>query len=198
MAGGRPREFDVDEALGAAMDVFRDHGYAGASLKTLTAAMNVNRPSLYAAFGDKAALFEAAVERWRELGGPLIEALHEEPDVRAAFEGLLNGLCRSFTGPSRARGCLITTCRAAGDDATPDGGRVLVETERAVLGTMQARLDRAREEGQLGPIDDRGVSDLARYFLCQVKGCSALARGGATEAELRRVVTIACGVLLAE
>ena len=63
---GRPREFDVEEALGAALKVFWRKGYDGASLTDLTEAMGVTRPSLYCAFGNKEALFRAALHRYDE------------------------------------------------------------------------------------------------------------------------------------
>ena len=68
MAAGRPREFDAEKALDAALKVFWRKGYEGASLSDLTKAVGVNRPSLYAAFGDKEALFRQALERY--LKGP--------------------------------------------------------------------------------------------------------------------------------
>ena len=63
---GRPRAFDVDEALDRALEVFWRKGYEGASLPDLTEAMGINRPSLYAAFGNKEALFRKAIDRYAE------------------------------------------------------------------------------------------------------------------------------------
>ncbi len=63
---GRPRVFDVDEALDRALRVFWRKGYEGASLSDLTKAMRINRPSLYAAFGNKEALFRRALDRYAE------------------------------------------------------------------------------------------------------------------------------------
>src|SRR5712692_5869572 len=66
MPRGRPREFDREAALERAIDVFWRHGYEATSVSDLTAAMGVNPPSLYAAFGDKEKLFLEAVERYQQ------------------------------------------------------------------------------------------------------------------------------------
>src|SRR6202165_3566357 len=66
---GRPRAFDPDAALDRAMHVFGSRGYEGASLSNLTRAMRINRPSLYAAFGNKAELFRKVLDRYMD--GPV-------------------------------------------------------------------------------------------------------------------------------
>src|SRR5215467_4035068 len=91
MPKGRPREFDTEKALDRALKVFWRKGYEGASLLDLTEAMGINRPSLYAAFGNKEALFRKVLKRYVE--GPaayVLEAL-KEPTARAVAERLLSG-----------------------------------------------------------------------------------------------------------
>ena len=74
MAGrGRPREFDLDQALDAAINVFWSQGYEGTTLDDLTKAMGISRPSLYAAFGDKEATFKRAVERYSQVDQRYVE-----------------------------------------------------------------------------------------------------------------------------
>src|SRR5262245_44852443 len=107
MKKGRPREFDADEALCKALRVFREKGYEGASLLDLTRAMGINRPSLYAAFGNKEALFRKAVDRYvDEHGAALREAL-AEPTARRAVERLLRATADALTVPRTPRGCLL-------------------------------------------------------------------------------------------
>src|ERR1700674_4986058 len=94
---GRPRAFDVDQALDRALHLFWRKGYEGTSLSDLTRAMGINRPSLYAAFGDKETLFRKALDRYVE--GPdayLGEAL-KQPTARAVTERLLRGTAELLT-----------------------------------------------------------------------------------------------------
>src|SRR5580658_1499508 len=96
---GRPRSFDLDKAAERALHVFWQKGYEGTSLSDLTKAMGINRPSLYAAFGDKEALFRKVLERYEH--GPvayLAEAL-QEPTARETLERLLAGAIELMTAP---------------------------------------------------------------------------------------------------
>src|SRR2546423_11648112 len=113
---GRTRQFDVDEALDRALEVFWARGYEGATLPELTKAMGINRPSLYAAFGNKEQLFRKALERYQT--GPmsfLAEALHQ-PTARAVVEAIFSGFVRMQRDRAKARG------GRAGSGA-PAGGR---------------------------------------------------------------------------
>src|ERR1700692_3383022 len=103
---GRPRSFDVEKALDRALQVFWRKGYEGASVSDLTKAVGINRPSLYAAFGDKKALFRRALDRY--LTGPAAytqEAL-KEPTARAVVERLLQGAAGLDAAPRNPGGCL--------------------------------------------------------------------------------------------
>src|SRR6185312_14606585 len=106
-APGRPRAFDPDAALDRAMHVFWAKGYEGASLSNLTKAMRINRPSLYAAFGNKEALFRKAVERYEEKHACRIREALEEPKIRVAIEKLLRGNVELFTDPRNPSGCFM-------------------------------------------------------------------------------------------
>src|SRR6202162_4156030 len=103
---GRPRSFDTDRALDRALQVFWRKGYEGATLADLTKAVGVNRPSLYAAFGDKEALFRKALDRY--LNGPAayIQEALKEPTARAVVERLLRGAADLNTAPRNPGGCV--------------------------------------------------------------------------------------------
>ena len=118
MPAGRPREFDIDQALDQALQVFWRKGFDGASLPDLTRAMGINRPSLYAAFGNKEALFRKAIDRYVAGSAAYLHAALQEPTARAAVERLLHGNIDLITaGP---RGCfLVQGAQACGATADP-------------------------------------------------------------------------------
>src|SRR5436309_1319981 len=96
---GRPRTFNIDEALDRALQVFWRKGYEGTSLSDLTRAMGINRPSLYAAFGDKQALFRKVLDRYAEGPAAYVREALQEPTARAVVERLLGGSIDLLTGP---------------------------------------------------------------------------------------------------
>src|SRR5215813_4291429 len=106
-AQGRPREFDPDRALDAALKVFWSRGYEGASLSELTRAMKINKPSLYAAFGDKAELFRKVVDRYVTEQGALWEGLLSHKPARLAVEKILAAAADSLTCTANPHGCLL-------------------------------------------------------------------------------------------
>src|SRR5258708_33452425 len=106
---GRTRQLAGDEALARALKVFWARGYEGATLPELTRAMGINRPSLYAAFGNKEQLFRKALDRYQM--GPmsfLTEALRK-PTARAVVEAIFSGFVRMQRDRDTARGCLIVS-----------------------------------------------------------------------------------------
>src|SRR5262249_40183335 len=158
---GRPRAFDIDKALDRALKVFWRKGYEGASLPALTKAMGINRPSLYAAFGNKEALFRKVLERYVE--GPaayLREALNE-PTARAVAERLLGGAIDLLTDPRNPRGCLMVQGALACGEAAESVRRELVSRRMASEVAVRKRFERAGLDGDLPAGSD--PADLARY-----------------------------------
>src|SRR6202521_5231707 len=89
---GRPRAFDADGALDRALVIFWRNGYEGASLPALTQALGINRPSLYAAFGNKEAVFRKAVERYERGPASYTHKALKKPTAREVVEALLKGV----------------------------------------------------------------------------------------------------------
>src|SRR2546423_14201853 len=132
MPAGRPRSFDADRALDAAVRVFWRKGYAGASLAELTRAMGINRPSLYAAFGNKEALFRRAIDRYVEGPGSHVRTALEQPTARRVVERLLFGGIDVIAGARTPRGCLLVQGALACGQATASAGREAARRPRAL------------------------------------------------------------------
>src|SRR5690349_24142907 len=105
MTIGRPREFDADEAIAKAMRLFWRKGYDGTSLADLTAELELNRPSLYAAFGNKEALFLKVLDRYDLETSRFIEVALNAPTPRELAEGLLYGACAFHSDAKNPPGC---------------------------------------------------------------------------------------------
>lgn len=189
MPKGRPREFDVEKALDRALAVFWRKGYEGASLPELTRAMGINRPSLYAAFGNKEALFRKVLDRYAAGPAAYVAEALAEPTARAAAERLLGGAVDLLTGPRGPRGCLLVHGALACGEAAESVRRELAARRAAGEAAIRRRFERARAEGDLPP--DACPADLARYVATVLRGMAVEAASGASRAELRRVVELA-------
>ncbi|MBC7932345.1 MAG: TetR/AcrR family transcriptional regulator [Rubrivivax sp.] len=186
---GRPRAFDTAEALDQAMQVFWEKGYEGASLADLTESMGVNRPSLYAAFGGKEELFRKVLDRYDEGPSSFVREALEEPNARAVVQRLLHGAAEMHTDPRTPRGCLMVH-GALSSGAGADSIRRELNARRAAAETvLRKRLVRAKADGDLPT--DANPADLARYVMTIVRGMAVQATGGASRAELLRVVRMA-------
>src|SRR5260221_13177665 len=104
---GRPRAFDIAEALEQALRVFWKKGYEGASLSDLTGAMGINRPSLYAAFGDKEELFRKALDLYLQRANKWMTEALNQPTARASVEKLLRAAADRSAGKGKRKACLL-------------------------------------------------------------------------------------------
>jgi AcrR family transcriptional regulator len=186
---GRPREFDADEALDRALKVFWRKGYEGATLPELTAAMGINRPSLYAAFGSKEELFRKALDRYAQGPAGYVREALAEPTARAVAERLLAGTIDMVTDRHNPRGCLVVQGALACGEAAESVRRELIARRLSFEAGLRERFERAHEEGDLAAGSD--PADLARYIVTVIQGIAVQAAGGASRAELRRVAATA-------
>ena len=168
------------------MRVFWEKGYEGASLTDLTEAMGINRPSLYAAFGDKESLFHKAMERYAEGPASYVRTALQEPTARKVIEALLWGAVAMLGDPRNPRGCLTVHGALAAGTESEGVKRALVEWRRKGEAAIQKRLQRARNDDDLP--QDMNVGDLTRYIATVLNGLGIQASNGASKAQMARVV----------
>ncbi|WGF88549.1 TetR/AcrR family transcriptional regulator [Marinivivus vitaminiproducens] len=186
---GRPREFDADEVLDKALEVFWRKGYEATSLSDLTEAMGITRPSLYAAFGNKESLFCKALERYVASRRALVIEAMALPTCREAVERVLLDAAAGLTDPCSPPGCLTVHGALACGSAAESIRDQLSSKREDFEVRLRNRLLQAEAEGDLPPGTD--VDDLARYVATIAQGMSVQASGGADRAELERTVRIA-------
>jgi AcrR family transcriptional regulator len=189
MTIGRPREFDTEKALDLAMELFWRKGYEGTSLSDLTSTLGITRPSLYAAFGNKEALFRIVLDRYEARAGRYRSDALEAPTARAVAQRLLQGAADLHGDKSNPAGCLgVQGALACGDEAEPIR-RELTARRAAGEDAIRRRLKRAKAEGDLPA--DSDPADLARYLSVVIYGMTIQAAGGASRKELRGVADLA-------
>jgi len=192
MPRGRPRAFNVDEALDRALDVFWRKGYEGATLPDLTEAMGINRPSLYAAFGNKEELFRKAIDRYAEGPAAFVRQALEQPTARQVAESLLFGEIDLLCNPKTPRGCFaVQAALACGDEAECVRDELCVRRKSLEM-TIRRRFQQARKEGDLPASADPAA--LAGFLAAVTHGLAVQAAGGATRKELKRVAQMALAV----
>ena len=186
---GRPRAFDPDAALDRAMHVFWAKGYEGASLSDLTRAMRINRPSLYAAFGNKEQLFSKVLDRY--VDGPLAyfgKAL-AAPKARDVIEQIFFGAAKMAGDPRIPAGCLMVQGALAVGDAAGSVRKEIAARRAAAKAALHRRFQRAKREGDLPQSGD--PADLARYVMTVLHGMAVQGADGANQDQLRRVAQVA-------
>ncbi|MFE9424517.1 TetR/AcrR family transcriptional regulator [Kitasatospora sp. NPDC006697] len=186
-ARGRPRAFDREAALNAATLLFWERGYEATSIADLTGAMGIRPPSLYAAFGDKRALFTEVVARYAEQYGFARRALDEEPTVRGGIARMLRDAAREYTDPGHPHGCLIITVGGGcAEPAVREAMQAISAANRAELAARIAAAVAAGEEPA-----EAEPETLARLAATVLQGMSQQAREGASREQLEAVAAAA-------
>jgi AcrR family transcriptional regulator len=185
MTAGRPREFNTEEALDHALKVFWAKGYEGASLPDLTEAMGINRPSLYAAFGNKEELFRKALDRYTEEAKKKRDEILSEPKVRVAMEKMLYGIADGSACPKSPRGCLLVQGALSCGDAAQSVKMELAQRRAQGEAAIRRRFEKALAEGDLP--SSASAADLARFITTVMQGMAVQSASGASAEDLRAV-----------
>jgi AcrR family transcriptional regulator len=186
---GRPRQFDIDQALDRALQVFWRRGYEGATLPALTKAMRISRPSLYAAFGDKETLFRKAIERYVDGPAACIRDALQEPTARAAVERLFRESIELMTDSRNPQGCFLVQGALACGETAESLRREMARQRGAFVTALRERFERAAGDGDLP--DEASPADLARFIATVLNGMAVQATSGATRQQLKRAAEVA-------
>ena len=185
---GRPREFEIDDAIEKATGLFWRNGYEGTSLSDLTKALGISPPSFYFAFGSKEGLFKKVIERYFAQQSKIVEAAFRKPTPRAVATHFLHKYADVLTDPLHAPGCLAMNSSlpcAAGDPLR----EWLAELREQTRMRFRDRFAEARGgEGLPAGMD---ADSLARLVLVIAWGMAVEAQSGASRKDLRRTIALA-------
>ncbi|WP_280267338.1 TetR/AcrR family transcriptional regulator [Nocardia wallacei] len=193
MPGGRPRSFDADTALDRALEAFWRNGFEGTSLADLTAAMGINKPSLYAAFGNKEELFGKVLARYLDGPGAYAANALDASTGREVVERLIHGAVDLTAGDSTPHGCLcVKTVQGCGSD-THAVHQDVVAVRKAGEAALRRRLEQATDLPT-----HQEPADLAALVHTISDGIAVQAAAGRSRDELRQVANSALRALLDE
>ncbi|MGP1718612.1 MAG: TetR/AcrR family transcriptional regulator [Methylophilus sp.] len=186
---GRPVAFDYDTALEKAMYAFWQHGYEGTSMATLMTAMDMNKASIYAAYGSKEALFQKAVEAYVQGPAGFIAESLQATTAAKVIHALLTQAAHMLTDESHAAGCLVTKGALAGSAEAASMQALLSGYRNTIELKLGQRFERAKSDGDLAPQTDTAA--LAKLVMTLHQGMTVQAVSGVEQAELLAMVTMA-------
>jgi len=183
---GRPREFCVDAALTAALGVFWSKGYEGATMADLTQAMGITKPSIYAAFGNKEALFHKALDLYEAEKLAYTREALQQPTAREVAEHLMRGAIAAQANDCGPGGCLrVITSSACG----AEGGSIKADVTKRRASSQAALVERFRQAKAEGDLPAQLEPEaLTAYLYAILQGMAVQAGSGATRADLECVV----------
>lgn len=187
---GRPREFELDEAVRKAMGVFWDRGYHDASLPDLLEGMELSRGSFYKAFVDKRGVYLRALDLYieeaiRKVG----EILHANPSPKAAIREAFSRQVEESSGKEGLRGCFVVLSAVEMLPADEEVSARIARLFRRLQDLYAAAIIRAQALGEIDPgLDER---TLARFLVCQIQGMRVLGKAGADRDATRALVDFA-------
>ncbi len=183
---GRPSAFDYEMVLDKALVVFWSRGYEGASMTELTEAMGINRPSIYAAYGNKAELFSKALGRY--MAGPVayVAEAMSESTAKQVVEKLLTKTAEFLSNKSNPRGCMIAIGTLFSGEGSEQVQRELISYRQGYEKALRERFELAKSQSDLPQNVNTAV--LAKYIATVHQGMSVQSTSGATKEELLAVV----------
>jgi TetR/AcrR family transcriptional regulator, copper-responsive repressor len=190
---GRPATFHREAALDAAVFLFWRHGYDGTSISMLTEAMGVTAPTLYSAFGSKAALYcEALVRYQRREFQANAQMLADSPNVYRMVEGFFRASAARFASAEGGRGCMVVIGAIQCGPDSQAAAEVTSAARANSLAQFVTLLEVGKAKGEIPPSTDSEI--LARFYTAVLQGMGVQAADGADAAQLNALADIALTV----
>jgi TetR/AcrR family transcriptional repressor of nem operon len=190
----RQREFDTDKALEAAMQIFWDKGFEATSLSDLTTAMGIQRPSLYAAFGDKKELFETALRRYTTLHAAQVRSrLQHTSSVKEAFRALFEhiGAEGDVTDPRHGCFCINTMVELAPHD--PKFAVLTREHQMYLAAIFKQTIERGQGTGELS--DDLDAIALSKSLVVSMIGLTVMMKSEPDRSFVQQSIKVTLSLL---
>lgn len=196
MTAGRNRSFDKSNALEKAMEVFWLNGYQGTSLTDLTNVMGINKSSLYAAFGNKEALFNQVIELYLSKHGLVhsAELFKTEHTLKQRIKNYLFSIAEMLINPALPKGCLIclSTSEVAGGCLPEDSSAKITEINQQTVFALTQFIAKEQELGNM--TGELSANTVANYLLTLQFGLAVSARNGSNREELEQVINFSIGL----
>lgn len=189
MGRGRPRAFDREVALETAMQLFWRHGYEGTSVAMLCNAIGINMPSLYAAFGNKEALFQQVLDIYIENHASYIRRALAASTAREVAEQLLRGAVDMVDNPQNPDGCMIVHGALAATPMSDSVHKELIRRRAMAETAIRQRFEAAIAAGDLPKTAN--AEKLARFIITVNWGNAVQSASGVGRVQLESVVEIA-------
>lgn len=189
----RTKEFDPDEALDRALDIFWRRGYEGTSLRDLLEGMDISRQSLYDTFGDKRSLFLRVLARYETLSMQGMIQLLEGKSSVAAIRGFAEYFLHEVVHDGERGSCLMASTAIEVGRADPEIQSIVKAYFGRVEAAIHGVLTGAMEAGQIA--DDRDLRALARHLVNAIHGLGIMGRSGFSRPVLRQMLSVALSVI---
>ncbi len=190
----RPKEFDVDKALTAAMNVFWECGYEATSLEDLTTRMGIARPSLYGTFGDKRSLFMAALKKYQDwrldlLRTKISECESAKEGITRFFKFVVEESCNAKI----SKGCLVANTAVELFPRDSEIAQLLEQHTQQMEELFEQALERGKSQGELAAhLDSQAVAKFLRNTLV---GLAVTAKSSASKERLEQILAVSLSVL---
>lgn len=183
---GRPRNFDRTQALDRALMAFWQNGFEATSMHDLVEVMQINSPSIYAAFGSKEALFAETIDHYRETyARELLQALNDAPSAIRGIDAMFVAAIELFTRPDTPGGCFVVNSVASNAPSRQELEQALARLRWQRLEQIAERL---REDVRAGRLrDDIPVQELSDLYAVLLQGLAQAARDGLGKARLMKL-----------